>query len=82
MDSVQGDARFHAIGKEVTIDAPTAGAFYQIADVKIKAVSIVICHGRESFEWRLMHFPVTPWLVQSIQIASLDLFAFMISITG
>ena len=65
MDSVQGDARFHAIGKKVTIDAPTAGAFYQITDVKIKAVSIV-----------------TPWLVQSIQIASLDLFAFMISITG
>jgi hypothetical protein len=82
MDSVQGDARFHAIGKKVTIDAPTAGAFYQITDVKIKAVSIVVCHGRESLEWVLVHFPVTPWLVQSIQIASLDLLAFMISITG
>jgi len=82
MDSVQGDARFHAIGKEVTIATPPAGAFYQITDIKIKAMSIVICHGRESFEWVLVHFPVTPWLVQSIQIASLDLFAFMLSITG
>jgi hypothetical protein len=44
MNSVQRDAGVHAIGEKVTIHALTAGAFYQISNVKIKTVSIVIGH--------------------------------------
>jgi hypothetical protein len=82
MDSIQRDTAFHAIGKKVTVDAPAAGAFYQIADVKIKTVSIIVCHDRESFVirksflWMLDHFPVAPWRVQLHHIASFNQYVF------
>lgn len=82
MDSVQWRTGFHTIGEKVTVDAFAARTFYQVADIKIKAVCKLVCHGRESFKLMLDHFPIAPWLVYSTQIASPTQHIRITTITG
>jgi hypothetical protein len=44
-DLVQQDAAVHAIGKKIAVDTPAARAFHQVADIKVKAMSVVVGHG-------------------------------------
>jgi hypothetical protein len=43
-DLVQRDTAVHAIGKKITVDTPAARAFHQVADIKVKAMSVFIGH--------------------------------------
>lgn len=45
-DFVQGQTIVHAIREKVTVSTRPARASYQVADIKIKTMSIVVCHWK------------------------------------
>jgi hypothetical protein len=48
---VQGEAAVHAIGEKIAVNALPTRAFHQVTNIKIKAMSVLICHGRYRFSW-------------------------------
>jgi hypothetical protein len=59
-DFVQRQAVVHAIRETVTIGTIPARALYQVADVKIKTMSVVICHGYGGYGC-VVHLPAVPF---------------------
>ena len=81
MNLVQRETVVHAIGKKIAVYTFPARALYQVADIKIKAMSEVVCHGCQWCD-SVIHMPSVPFSARAILNASLDLSVFMISIPG